>query len=317
MRITDTESFINKAKSIHGDKYDYSSSVYVNAITKIKIICPIHGEFLQSPHDHNNNKGCFKCGIESTISSRFISIDDIAKKLLQIHPNIKILNRIPEDPTRVLVEDEFNIKYIVQLYKLLNGKIPSVRSALNPSEAFKIKAMNIHNGLYSYEHLIYVNSKSNVIITCPKHGDFNQSPAKHLSGQGCWDCAREKIYSSNRKSPTGWTISDWIKAGESSKTFIGYRVYILDCFNDNERFIKIGRTFNPINIRYMCDSRMPYEYNIITEIEGGAHHMFKLESKLKRLCKAFRYSVRIPFGGQYECFTPDCLELLKDYINKE
>jgi hypothetical protein len=55
--------FINKSKSIHGDKYDYTLVEYVNNKTKVKIICPIHGEFEQAPTSHLNTKcGCPNCG---------------------------------------------------------------------------------------------------------------------------------------------------------------------------------------------------------------------------------------------------------------
>ena len=57
-----TEEFINKAKQVHGDKYDYSHVVYVNSKTKVCIICPQHGEFLQSPKKHLSGQGCSKCG---------------------------------------------------------------------------------------------------------------------------------------------------------------------------------------------------------------------------------------------------------------
>ena len=49
MEKTKNEIFIEKAKKVHGDKYDYSKVEYVNAYTKACIICPIHGEFWQLP----------------------------------------------------------------------------------------------------------------------------------------------------------------------------------------------------------------------------------------------------------------------------
>ena len=56
-----TESFITKAKEVHGDKYDYSKVEYVNNSTKVCIICPIHGEFWQIPNNHLSGNGCNKC----------------------------------------------------------------------------------------------------------------------------------------------------------------------------------------------------------------------------------------------------------------
>jgi hypothetical protein len=56
-----TEEFINAAKKIHGDKYDYSHVSYINSSTKVCIICPKHGEFWQNPYHHLNGEGCPKC----------------------------------------------------------------------------------------------------------------------------------------------------------------------------------------------------------------------------------------------------------------
>lgn len=56
-----TEEFIKKAKEIHGDKYDYSKVKYIDSHTKVCVICPIHGEFWQSPTNHLSNNGCPKC----------------------------------------------------------------------------------------------------------------------------------------------------------------------------------------------------------------------------------------------------------------
>ena len=60
-----TITFINKAKEIHGDIYDYSKLEYIDSKTKVKIICQIHGEFEQNPKNHSyRGDGCKKCGIK-------------------------------------------------------------------------------------------------------------------------------------------------------------------------------------------------------------------------------------------------------------
>ena len=56
-----TEEFIKKAKHAHGDKYDYSKVNYIDCKTKVCIICPIHGEFWQTPQYHLNGCGCQVC----------------------------------------------------------------------------------------------------------------------------------------------------------------------------------------------------------------------------------------------------------------
>lgn len=61
MRSSTTTMFIEKAIKVHGNKYDYSKVNYVNAKSKVVIKCPIHGEFLQTPSDHLEGKGCPIC----------------------------------------------------------------------------------------------------------------------------------------------------------------------------------------------------------------------------------------------------------------
>ena len=57
-----TKEFIKRAIEVHGDKYDYSKTIYENSQTKVKIICPIHGEFRQTPQSHLSGNGCMSCG---------------------------------------------------------------------------------------------------------------------------------------------------------------------------------------------------------------------------------------------------------------
>ena len=56
------EVWIERAKRIHQNKYDYSKVAYVNNHTPIRIICPIHGEFMQTPASHIEGQGCPICG---------------------------------------------------------------------------------------------------------------------------------------------------------------------------------------------------------------------------------------------------------------
>ena len=56
-----TEEFIEKAKKVHGDRYDYSKVNYVNSHADITIICKKHGEFIQSATEHLSGRGCPNC----------------------------------------------------------------------------------------------------------------------------------------------------------------------------------------------------------------------------------------------------------------
>ena len=55
------EAFIEKSKEIHSGKYDYSKVNYNGNKNAVCIICPKHGEFWQTPHEHLEGCGCPKC----------------------------------------------------------------------------------------------------------------------------------------------------------------------------------------------------------------------------------------------------------------
>lgn len=64
-----TKEFIEKASKVHGEKYDYSLVNYVNAHTKVNIICPVHGVFQQIPSSHwYLQQGCPICALSKQTS---------------------------------------------------------------------------------------------------------------------------------------------------------------------------------------------------------------------------------------------------------
>jgi hypothetical protein len=62
IRRSNTEEFVQRAKEVHGDKYNYDKVNYVNAKDKVIIICAKHGDFDQAPDSHLRGQGCPKCG---------------------------------------------------------------------------------------------------------------------------------------------------------------------------------------------------------------------------------------------------------------
>lgn len=80
------DEFINRARDVHGDKFDYSKVKYINANTKVCIICPIHGEFWITPGNHINSKnGCKKCGNDSVSKKKLMSTDYFVERAKNIH----------------------------------------------------------------------------------------------------------------------------------------------------------------------------------------------------------------------------------------
>lgn len=74
-------------------------------------------------------------------------------------------------------------------------------------EIFEKKANDVHDFKYNYDKVVYINSHTPVIITCPTHGDFSQLPYAHLCGKGCQHCANE----GKKKLIYGVGINDYNK----------------------------------------------------------------------------------------------------------
>jgi hypothetical protein len=84
-KTSTTKEFIEKVKLIHGDRYDYSLTEYVNWNIKVKIVCKIHGVFEQIPNKHLSKKGCAKCGFISRCNIARSNSSEFINKAINVH----------------------------------------------------------------------------------------------------------------------------------------------------------------------------------------------------------------------------------------
>ena len=197
-----TEIFIEHAKKVHGDKYDYSKVEYVNNHTKVCIICPFHGEFWQTPMKHLIGRGCHKCGLIKKAKSRTSNKEEFIKKARDIHGDKYDYSKVEyvNSSTKVCIicpiHGEFwqtpnqhlmnhgcskcQYDYIGELFRKKTNK-------------FIEEARQIHGDKYDYSKVVYKNDKTKVCIICPKHGEFWQTPGMHIQGQGCPTCNESQL----------------------------------------------------------------------------------------------------------------------------
>ena len=91
-------------------------------------------------------------------------------------------------------------------------------------------------------------------------------------------------------------------------------MYILKCWNDEEEFYKIGRTYSTVNKRFKYKSLLPYDYQIITQVVSeDVKHLCELEWTLKNCNKNHKYLPKLEFGGRYECFRELNMSCFEDY----
>lgn len=192
MKKISLEKFLERAKKKFGDLFDYSKIEYIDFNTPICIICPIHGEFWQTPKQHLINHGCPKCSNRTKLTKEeFIAR---AKKVHGDKYDYSQVNYI-NNKTKVCIicpkHGEFWQKPNNHLLgegcsKCKGEKITRIQT-LN-TELFIKKSKQIHGDKYNYYKTIYQKSNQKVCITCDKHGDFFQTPNNHLHGYGCPKC---------------------------------------------------------------------------------------------------------------------------------
>lgn len=208
--------FIEKANIRHNNKYDYSLVNYVNSQTQIKIMCPTHGAFQQTPGMHLLRNGCPCCAIEKRKKQKTKSKKWFLSRANTIHNNkydysmseynntsskIKILC-----PTHGMFEQLPNSH--------LNGRgcprcgnLKRHISITKTFAQFVDEANKIHDNKYEYLPASYVTNKIKIGVICHKHGVFKQTPNSHLCGQGCPICGVEKRIKSQTKT-ISWFIEE-------------------------------------------------------------------------------------------------------------
>jgi hypothetical protein len=186
---------------------------------------------------------------------------------------------------------------------LLGGVIPTIVTAVDKNLYFINKMIAVHNNKYDYSLLKYKTLLDKVKIICKNHGLFEQTAGAHSMGQGCPKCG-DKICSDHHSSnPTGWSKTNWKDAAKKSKRFESFKIYIIKCWNDQETFYKIGRTFVDIKRRFQSKTEMPYNHTILKIIEGDSNDIYDLEIKLKNMNKDNKYTPLLKFNGSKECFN--------------
>lgn len=100
-QVMTKDDFINRAKSVHGDKYDYSRVVYINSHKKVEIICTKHGSFFQAPTDHLRGHGCNKCASEAIGRQKRKTTEEFIQEYRRRYPSSKLdLSQVDYKTTR-------------------------------------------------------------------------------------------------------------------------------------------------------------------------------------------------------------------------
>lgn len=201
-RILNTDIFIQKAISIHNNRYDYSKTHYINTHEKVIIMCKIHGDFSQTPHNHLQGQGCNKCGKIAAKKLMVSSNDLFIKTANLIHNNDYDYSKVCYINTheKIIIVCKIHGDFLQTPHNHLRGqgcnecgKLKSIITRTLKIEEFIKRSQEVHKNIYTYENVNYINTSQKVNITCIKHGGFFQTPHGHMGGQGCLKCHFEKL----------------------------------------------------------------------------------------------------------------------------
>ena len=204
MKKLTTEEFIINARKTHGDKYDYSNSIYKNSTTKIEIICSSHGSFWQTPSLHIYKNGCSKCGdinrknktIERNKQGTTPQEQYIEKAKL-IHKNefdySKTIYKGVRDRVTITCKVHGDFSLIASAHISNGHGCPTcAKISWATIDNFENRAREIHGNKYDYSMVDFMNKDDGrVTIICPQHGPFKQQPSVHIGKykNGCRICA--------------------------------------------------------------------------------------------------------------------------------
>ncbi|WGH28581.1 hypothetical protein 13VV501A_gene0085 [Vibrio phage 13VV501A] len=251
-----TETFIAKARQVHGYRYDYNQTEYVNNKRKVIITCTKHGDFEQTPALHTQGGGCPSCSGTGTLTTA-----EFITKARAVHCDKYCYSKsvYVNNKRKVIITCPVHGDFEQRPNSHTRGKgCPSCGGVKrNTAETFIEKARAVHGSRYDYSRIVYVNKYTKIIITCPEHGDFKQTPNSHCTqGSGCPSCA-DYGYQPNKT---------------------GYLYFLLD--TDTHSRIKIGISNDPSQRIQRLRSRTPFQFEPMEIIETAG----EIAPQLEKLC---------------------------------
>lgn len=265
-----TDIFIKRAKEIHGERYDYSLVDYVNAKTRIKIICTEHGIFEQIPYNHLSGKGCKECGHIENGRNRSITLEKFLEKARKIHSDTYDYSKskVENYKTKIEIICKIHGSFFQTPANHLSGKgckECGMGSTLNHiqencssnTEDFIKKSKILHGDIYDYSKVEYTNNSTPVEIICEEHGTFLQTPRDHLRGHGCHTCGLLKA-------------RHFLGTSKLEEDFVNF----VRSFYSGEIITSVRDKIPPMEL----DIFLP-EFNIGIEINGSYWHSEKFKDK--------------------------------------
>lgn len=305
------EYFKFEIRQLHGDFYDLSETVFNGYDKPITATCKIHGKFTTLARNLKEKRDCPRCGRDRSANAKYLGNDEFIRrsrlKLGDIYNYSLVEYKDSETKVKIICKEHgvFEITpeaHIQGQGCVLCGRARISRKLSKSAEDALNDLIKVHGETYDYSLFKYDGDKTKLEIICRKHGIFRQAYSNHRYGQGCPHCAKDF----NPRFKDGFIRSS-VRNNYAS-------LYLIECYNDYERFSKIGITTKKLSERFPTDFAMPYKYDLVHLFESDGDTVWELEKLLHQEYRDIQYLPKIAFGGRYECFSKidadDYLKLL-------
>ena len=197
--IWNKADFIKKANEVHNNKYDYSKLEYIGTLHKSIIICPDHGEYEQILSIHLQGHGCKEC-YNDTRPSLDCSKNGILNINTTVYNNqyeyLDLIDKVYNKDEKIKIKCPIHGIFYMSVLRHIHGKgCPHCHALVSGSnrtvfcqEDFIKKSKELHDNKYDYSLVEYKGINKKVKILCYKHGEFEQTPNKHINGGICPKC---------------------------------------------------------------------------------------------------------------------------------
>lgn len=158
----------------------------------------------------------------------------------------------------------------------------------------------IHGDVYDYRNVIYTKGLDKVNIICKQHGEFNQTPKRHKSGEGCPKCGIIKS-STNIFNSKGFYSAKRAERNKSKWENTFAILYFVKIYNQDEIFYKVGITTKSIEERF---KNLKIVIEVIKEVKTNLYNACILENKILLDNIEHRYTPKTFLNhGNTECFN--------------